>query len=100
VLLASAALASVLLVLSGVAGHEEFVAYAAPVLVLVLPLLAGRFFGEEWFARVVARSRRRRRVGVPVVARTSRRVAVLLPRGGRLIASALAKRPPPASALG
>ena len=100
-LLASAGLASVLLLLAGVAGHEELVAYAAPVLVVVLPLLAGRYVGEERIAGVAARLRRQRRlVGLPVVARTSRRVEVLLPRGGRLIASALAKRPPPVSVLG
>ncbi len=94
-MLASAALASVLVLLAGAAGHEEMVAYAAPLLVLALPLLAGRYFGEERIARLAGRLRRpRRRLSAPVLPAT-RPVAALLPRGGRLIASALAKRPPP-----
>jgi hypothetical protein len=97
-LVSAAAVASVLVLLAGVAGHEQLVAYAAPVLVLVLPLLAGRYLGEERLARAVARVRHRRRRAAAAAPR-SRAVVVRLPRGGRLIASGLAKRPPPVSAL-
>ena len=43
----SAGLAAALVLLGALAGFEELLAYAAPVLVLVLPLLAGRFVGES-----------------------------------------------------
>jgi hypothetical protein len=73
------------------------VAYSAPLLVLVLPLLAGRYLGEERISRAAARlrSRGRLRGGLPVLAPHLRAVAVLIPRGRGLMASALAKRPPP-----
>jgi hypothetical protein len=38
---------SLLVLVAGVAGFEESLAYAAPLLVVLLPLLAGRFLGEE-----------------------------------------------------
>jgi hypothetical protein len=68
----------------------------APVLLLLASLLAGRYVGEERIARLAARlrpSRRRARVarlggGQPA--------GVVLPRGGRLIATSLAQRGPPA----
>jgi hypothetical protein len=71
---------------------------AAPVLVFALPLLAGRYVGEEQLARlaaafVVARRRPAAQL-VPAVRRTPHR----LPRGGCLIAASLAVRPPPAVA--
>jgi hypothetical protein len=69
--------------------------HLAPVLVLVLPLLAGRYVGEEQIARLAAR----RRVVVVrrPVARTPRiRPRALVPRGGLLLAAALAQRGPPA----
>jgi hypothetical protein len=101
VLLASAALASVLMLLAGAAGHEELLAYCGPLLMLGLPLLAGRYIGEEQIARVAARlrGRRVRRRAMPAPARSPRPAAVLAPRGGDLIAAALAERPPPALAL-
>ena len=97
VLWASAALASLMVLVAGAAGHEEVVACSAPLLVLVLPLLAGRYIGEERIARGVARLRRRRprHRPVPTPRRLPRPAAVLIPRGGELIASALAERAPP-----
>ena len=41
-LVCAAAAASLLVFVAGAAGHEGVVAYAGPVLVLVLPLLAER----------------------------------------------------------
>lgn len=70
---------------------------AAPVLLLALPLLSGRYLGEGTLRRlarrVVPRPRRAACAGV----RTTRHRAVL-PRGGALLAGALAVRPPPAAA--
>jgi hypothetical protein len=64
--------------------------YAAPLLVVALPLIAGRY----GLARAVQRRRRRplARVSLPAGARLALRA---VPRGGRLIASSLAVRPPP-----
>jgi hypothetical protein len=70
---------------------------ASPALVLALPLLAGRYVGEERIARLAARLH----AGVP---RAARRLAACLPRapralpprGARLLGFALAERGPPA----
>ncbi|UUY06109.1 hypothetical protein LRS13_11520 [Svornostia abyssi] len=71
---------------------------AAPVLLLALPLLAGRYLGEETLdrlARVVAARRRPRTVAA--LLSTARGPRVLLARGGALLARSLAVRPPPAA---
>lgn len=96
-LVLSALLTSVLLLVAAAAGHAELLAFAAPVLVLALPLLAGRYLGEERIARAagrrrVVRLRPRRLSRLPRVSRVPR----VLVRGGRLIAESLAVRPPPA----
>ncbi len=69
--------------------------YAAPLL-LALPLLMGRYVGEELISRRARAVRTRRqappRLSVPAVAR---RALLSVPRGGRLIADSLAVRPPP-----
>jgi hypothetical protein len=75
--------------------------YAAPLLLVALPLLAGRYLGEDRFVRLAqgARQRRRRpaqRLSAPAGARRALRA---VPRGGRLIADSLAVRPPPVALL-
>jgi hypothetical protein len=79
-------------------GVHSDVLLAAPVLVFGLPLLAGRYVGEEQLARLAAVFRVARRRPAGSLAPRARRRAGVLPRGGRLIASALAVRPPPAAA--
>ena len=81
------------------AGAEALL--AAPVLLLLVPLLAGRYVGEEQIARLAAA-----RAPRTYPARRSRRTSasrraprVLMPRGGRLLATSLAVRPPPAALL-
>jgi hypothetical protein len=67
-----------------------------PLLLVVLPLVCGRYPGEERIARLVRARRSRRRPRA--AARTPRRSRPALrpvPRGGRLIACSLAVRPPP-----
>lgn len=85
------ALASLTLV-----GVDSDVLLAAPVLVFALPLLAGRYVGEERLARLAAAFLGPRRLPAATIAPHGRRTARRLPRGGRLIAAALAVRPPPA----
>src|SRR5436305_4178715 len=76
-------------------GAGDNVMLAAPVLVLVLPLLAGRYVGEEHLARLSAAFAPRPRRAVPTLTPSRLRAPRVLPRGGRLIAAALAVRPPP-----
>jgi hypothetical protein len=87
---------SALLLLAALAGHEDLLAYAAPLFLLAVPLLAGRYVGEDRLERLrgtsVPAPCRRPPVGTKPA---TRRAAALLPRGGRLIAEALAVRPPP-----
>jgi uncharacterized membrane protein len=78
-------------------GCQSGLLYLAPAVVLALPLVLGRYVGEqqlvELAARPPARSRRR---GVRV--ESPRSYARVMQRGGRLVASGMAKRPPPAAA--
>jgi hypothetical protein len=73
--------------------------YAAPLLAVALPLLAGRYVGEERIARLAGALRRPRRrlPGRVAVPAGTRRALRAVPRGGRLIAHSLAVRPPPAA---
>jgi hypothetical protein len=93
--LAAMTLALASLTLVGVHGD---VLLAAPVLVFALPLLAGRYVGEEQLARLAAAFLGARRRPAATIAPHPRRCARRLPRGGRLIAAALAVRPPPPAA--
>jgi hypothetical protein len=96
-LLLGLAVASMAWVLVGAfAGIGDGLAMVAPALLLLLPLLAGRYVGEDALARVqLARAapparRRRARPAAP-----SHPAVALVPRGGLLLASSLATRPPP-----
>jgi hypothetical protein len=92
--LAALTLALAALTLGGVHGD---VLLALPALLFALPLLAGRYVGEERLARFAAAfvsARRRPAASPPMTARRSPRA---LPRGGHLIAASLAVRPPPAA---
>jgi hypothetical protein len=97
-LLAAALATSGLVVLAALAGHPELLAYAAPLFLLAVPLIAGRYVGEERLERLRCRfTARRRRVPVAELDH-GRPFPLLLPRGGRLIARGLAERAPPAPA--
>ena len=68
------------------------------MLLAFLPLLAGRYLGAGALERLIearfapARPRSPRRLALPRAT-----PAVLMPRGGALLARSLAKRPPPAA---
>jgi hypothetical protein len=68
---------------------------AVPVLLFALPLLAGRYVGEERLARLAAAFAPPRRRPAGSLPTTARRTLCALPRGGHLIAASLAVRPPP-----
>jgi hypothetical protein len=93
-LLGLSALLLGLMALTATGVHSD-VLLAAPALVFVLPLLAGRYVGEDRLARLATAFAPVRRRPAGTLAPTAPRAPRALPRGGRLIASALAVRPPP-----
>ena len=94
--LAFAALTVVWLLGLELLGVEPAVAYLAPALLILLPLLGGRYPGDDALVRVaVRRSRSARRPSPAAVPLRRRRAGALLPRGGRLVAASLAGRGPP-----
>jgi hypothetical protein len=83
--------------LQSLTGLSPDVLLAVPALLLLLPLLAGRYVGEDGLARLAGRALALpRRSPAQVGAR--RRAPRVLPRGGRLLAAALAERGPPVPA--
>jgi len=99
-LLGLAALTLAFALVQSATGINADVLLAAPVLVLLLPLLAGRYVGEDGIARLhaaLAPLRRHRPVTAGLA--PARRAPRALARGGRLIAAALADRGPPAAQL-
>jgi hypothetical protein len=94
ILLGLTALMVGLVVAQAVTGAE--VMMASPALVLALPLLAGRYVGEERLARLVARlDATVSRAARTLDDRLPRAPRAVLPRGGRLLAASLAERGPP-----
>jgi hypothetical protein len=77
-------------------GGSAGLLYAAPALLLALPLAHGRYVAEDQLAGLAARARVRRRAPLALHAPRSR--VQLMERGGRLVGRAMAKRPPPAGA--
>jgi hypothetical protein len=75
-------------------GIDTGLLYLAPALVLALPLLAGRYVGEEQLVRLAA-APRRRRLAAPGTPAPRRRLRAVIARGGLLLAEALAERGPP-----
>jgi hypothetical protein len=94
---ASLALAAWVLV-HGVGFSGEGLVMLAPALAFAVPLLAGRYVGERTIERVrAARASAPMPRPRPGVAIPHRRPSLaLVPRGGLLLASSLATRPPPA----
>jgi hypothetical protein len=94
-LLAVALLGVAVALAESVSGLDTGLLLLSPALVLLLPLLAGRYLGEERLERLVARFAgpgRPRPVSAPLPRRRPRASAA---RGGRLLAAALAERGPP-----
>jgi hypothetical protein len=79
-------------------GVHEDVLLLAPVLVLAVPLLGGRYLGEDAIHRLaVAYRARHRRAPAALASRALRRTPRAFLRSGRLIACAHTCRPPPAA---
>jgi hypothetical protein len=73
--------------------------FMAPALLIALPLTFGVYPGEAVIARYGGPVAQRSRKSTLVPSPSHRPVEGLLPRGARLIAFSLAKRPPPRRAL-
>jgi hypothetical protein len=98
-LLGLAALTLAFALVQSATGISADVLLAAPALILLLPLLAGRYVGEDGIARLTAALAPVRRRPVLAQATPARRPSRAIARGGRLIAVALARRGPPAAQL-
>ncbi len=79
-------------------GVEAALAYLAPALLILLPLLGGRYPGDDALVRAAARRVPPPRRRPPATSPRRRPRGALLPRGGRLVGAALAGRAPPALA--
>ena len=79
-------------------GVGDVPVYLAPLLLILIPLLTGRYPGDEALVRAARRLSRRGRRARPAPEPRPRRSprTGLLPRGGRLVGAALAGRAPPA----
>ncbi len=80
-------------------GSSDVLLYLAPALLIVCPLLAGRYVGEDLVLKLASRGRTGRRRQSASAPPAPKPPAIWLPRGTRLIAFSLAERPPPAPLL-
>jgi hypothetical protein len=95
-LLAVAVLGVAVALAESVTGLDTGLLLLSPALVLLLPLLAGRYLGADTLERLAARRSPPSRRAHPASAPLPRpRPRATLLRGGRLIAAALAERGPP-----
>jgi hypothetical protein len=78
-----------------ITGLDTGLLLLSPALVLLLPLLLGRYLGEEQLERLVARARAVRSERARSVALSRRCPRAVAAQGGRLLAFALAERGPP-----
>jgi hypothetical protein len=79
----------------GITGSTDALLFLAPALLIVIPLLGGHYVGEELIAKFAARRSRSRKRSASPAPLASPAPATWIPRGTRLIAFGLAKRPPP-----
>jgi hypothetical protein len=97
--LALAAIALLAAVACARLGLDADALIAVPGLLLLIPLVAGRYVGSDGLVWLAARRvPRRRRSPAAAVARW-RPHRCVMPRGGRLVAASLARRGPPQSVL-
>jgi hypothetical protein len=80
-------------------GSTDTLLFLAPALLIVAPLIAGRYLGEELIAKLVAKRSRRPRRPAAAPTPVPRPPAAWSPRGTRLLAFSRAERPPPVGLL-
>lgn len=96
---ASLVLTLVWIAILGVTGSTDALLFLAPALLIAIPLLAGHYVGEELVATLAHRPSRPTRSRRAVAWALPSAPAIVPAGRDRLIASGLAKRPPPASLL-
>jgi hypothetical protein len=94
-----AALALLVAVAHGVTGVGADALIAVPGLLVVIPLVAGRYVGSDGLVRLVVRRLPRSRHGRTRTLSPRPPRPRVLPRGGRLVAASLARRGPPQSVV-
>jgi hypothetical protein len=95
-LMVLAVLAVAWAVLQAVTGYDGGWAYMAPAVFVAVPLLAGRYLGEDHIAQLARWVQKRRAPRrAPRVCGHARAPRCVASRGGALIARSLAVRPPP-----
>jgi hypothetical protein len=94
-LVASAALVATMAVVQAATGAGADILIGVPALLLLLSLAMGRYVGEASLARIARASDRPARRPAPAGGHARSRARRILPRGGLLIATALARRGPP-----
>ena len=99
ILASLAALSLAFALVQAIVGFGGDVLLAVPALLLFLPLLGGRYVGEDGIARLAGHLATARARPSAAHAGRAQRAPRVLPRGGRLIAAALAERGPPALLL-
>ncbi len=77
------------------AGSTDVVLFLAPALLIAIPLVCGRYPGEELIARIIARQPRKPAKANRLLPRIPSGPETWRPTGTLLIAFSLAKRPPP-----
>jgi hypothetical protein len=96
-LLACALMAILAVVAQGApAGLDGSLPYVLPPLLLLLTLARRRYPGEQALLALMGKRRGRPRCSTSTSATPGPGLRALVPRGGRLIATSLAVRPPPA----
>jgi fatty acid desaturase len=78
-----------------VPGMETGILLLSPAIVLLALLLTGHYVGEERLHRLAVAVRRRAPRRTRAARRPLPRPRAAMPRGGRLVATSLAVRPPP-----
>lgn len=78
-----------------VPGMETGLLILSPAIFLLASLLSGHYVGEKRLHRLAAAVRSRRPRRARSTGRPLPRPRALMPRGGRLVATSLAVRPPP-----
>jgi hypothetical protein len=77
-------------------GSTDVLLFLAPALLIVAPLVAGRYVCEGLIVKLaIERTTRKPRRAPAPASPSSRPPAIWLPRGTGLLAFSLAKRPPP-----
>jgi hypothetical protein len=80
-------------------GSTDTLLFLAPALLIVVPLIAGRYPGEELIAKLVSKRSRPPRRSVAAPTSIPRPSLAWSPRGTRLLAFSRAERPPPSGLL-